>query len=249
MKAMIFAAGLGTRLRPLTDHTPKALVPIAGKTMLERVILRLKDAGFNDITINIHHFGEQIIEFLRTHNDFGATIHISDERDRLLDTGGGIKESASLFGRQRTLSCAQCRYYLRRNLADFYRHHRESNAEATLLVSERQTSRYLLLDDDNLLHGWINKSTGETKPGDFVFQEGEYREMAFWRHSCHIPFHFPPNGKCPMGREIFHYPFLSVRLQDNPYTRLSASKRHWFDISKPETLEKAENYLIESALK
>ena len=69
MKAMIFAAGLGTRLRPLTDHTPKALVPIAGKTMLERVILRLKDAGFNDITINIHHFGEQIIEFLRTHND------------------------------------------------------------------------------------------------------------------------------------------------------------------------------------
>ena len=65
---MIFAAGLGTRLRPLTDHTPKALVPIAGKTMLERVILRLKDAGFNDITINIHHFGEQIIEFLRTHN-------------------------------------------------------------------------------------------------------------------------------------------------------------------------------------
>ena len=71
---MIFAAGLGTRLRPLTDHTPKALVPIAGKTMLERVILRLKDAGFNDITINIHHFGEQIIEFLRTHNDFGATI-------------------------------------------------------------------------------------------------------------------------------------------------------------------------------
>lgn len=70
MKAMIFAAGLGTRLRPLTDHTPKALVPIAGKTMLERVILRLKDAGFNDITINIHHFGEQIIEFLRTHNDF-----------------------------------------------------------------------------------------------------------------------------------------------------------------------------------
>lgn len=93
MKAMIFAAGLGTRLRPLTDHTPKALVPIAGKTMLERVILRLKDAGFNDITINIHHFGEQIIEFLRTHNDFGATIHISDERDRLLDTGGGIKKA------------------------------------------------------------------------------------------------------------------------------------------------------------
>ena len=93
MKAMIFAAGLGTRLRPLTDHTPKALVSVAGKPMLERVILRLKEAGFNDITVNIHHFGEQIIEFLRANNDFGITIHLSDERNMLLDTGGGIKLS------------------------------------------------------------------------------------------------------------------------------------------------------------
>lgn len=93
MKAMIFAAGLGTRLRPLTDHTPKALVSVAGKPMLERVILRLKEAGFNDITVNIHHFGEQIIEFLRANNDFGITIHLSDERDMLLDTGGGIKKA------------------------------------------------------------------------------------------------------------------------------------------------------------
>ena len=93
MKAMIFAAGLGTRLRPPTDHTPKALVSVAGKPMLERVILRLKEAGFNDITVNIHHFGEQIIEFLRANNDFGITIHLSDERDMLLDTGGGIKKA------------------------------------------------------------------------------------------------------------------------------------------------------------
>ena len=173
MKAMIFAAGLGTRLRPLTDHTPKALVPIAGKTMLERVILRLKDAGFNDITINIHHFGEQIIEFLRTHNDFGATIHISDERDRLLDTGGGIKKARPFLDGNEPFLVHNADIICDVDLAELYRHHRESNAEATLLVSERQTSRYLLLDDDNLLHGWINKSTGETKPEDFVFQEGE----------------------------------------------------------------------------
>ena len=84
MKAMIFAAGLGTRLRPLTDHMPKALVPVAGKPMLERVILRLKEAGFNEITVNIHHFGEQIIDFLRAHDNFGTEIHISDERGMLL---------------------------------------------------------------------------------------------------------------------------------------------------------------------
>ena len=93
MKAMIFAAGLGTRLRPLTDHMPKALVPVAGKPMLERVILRLKEAGFNEITVNIHHFGEQIIDFLRAHDNFGTEIHISDERGMLLDTGGGIKKA------------------------------------------------------------------------------------------------------------------------------------------------------------
>lgn len=91
MKAMIFAAGLGTRLKPLTDHMPKALVPVAGRPMLEHVILKLKEAGFTELVINIHHFGEQIIDFLKANQNFGLTIHISDERDRLLDTGGGIK--------------------------------------------------------------------------------------------------------------------------------------------------------------
>ena len=87
MKAMIFAAGLGTRLKPLTDHMPKALVPVSGRPMLEHVILKLKEAGFTELVINIHHFGEQIIDFLKANQNFGLTIHISDERDMLLDTG------------------------------------------------------------------------------------------------------------------------------------------------------------------
>ena len=90
MKAMIFAAGLGTRLKPLTDNKPKALVEVGGKTMLELVILKLKEAGFNEIVINIHHFGQQIIDYLKANNNFGLTIHISDERDYLLDTGGAL---------------------------------------------------------------------------------------------------------------------------------------------------------------
>jgi NDP-sugar pyrophosphorylase family protein len=90
MKAMIFAAGLGTRLRPLTNDRPKALVEVGGVAMLERVINRLKSHGITEIVINIHHFGEKIIEFVKQNNDFGITIHISDERDLLLDTGGGI---------------------------------------------------------------------------------------------------------------------------------------------------------------
>ncbi|MDR1879565.1 MAG: NTP transferase domain-containing protein, partial [Tannerellaceae bacterium] len=94
MKAMIFAAGLGTRLKPLTDHTPKALLPVNGKPMLEHLILKLKAAGFREIIINIHHHGQQIIDFLDAHDQFGVKIQLSDERDYLLDTGGAIKHAA-----------------------------------------------------------------------------------------------------------------------------------------------------------
>lgn len=215
---------------------PKALVPIAGKTMLERVILRLKDAGFNDITINIHHFGEQIIEFLRTHNDFGATIHISDERDRLLDTGGGIKKARPFLDGNEPFLVHNADIICDVDLAELYRHHRESNAEATLLVSERQTSRYLLLDDDNLLHGWINKSTGETKPGDFVFQEGEYREMALAAFMSYpLPFSAKwkvPNGEgnfplslsiCPSARQPV---YKAIRFKAATGST-SVNRKHW----------------------
>ena len=94
MKAMIFAAGLGTRLKPLTDHMPKALVPVAGKPMLEHVIEKLKATGFDEIVINVHHFANQIIDFLKEKNNFGIQIWISDETEELLDTGGGIKKWA-----------------------------------------------------------------------------------------------------------------------------------------------------------
>lgn len=210
MKAMIFAAGLGTRLRPLTDHTPKALVSVAGKPMLERVILRLKEAGFNDITVNIHHFGEQIIEFLRANNDFGITIHLSDERDMLLDTGGGIKKARPFLDGNEPFLVHNADILSDINLAELYRHHRESNAETTLLVSQRQTSRYLLLDDANRLHGWINKSTGETKPEGFSFQERQYKEMAFGGiHVISLPFSAiwkADNGKGSSPLFLFIYP-------------------------------------------
>ena len=92
---MIFAAGLGSRLKPLTDSMPKALVPIAGRPMLEHVILKLKASGFTEIVINIHHFGEQILDFLKANDNFGLTIHISDEREQLLDTGGGVRKACT----------------------------------------------------------------------------------------------------------------------------------------------------------
>lgn len=242
MKAMIFAAGMGTRLRPLTDHTPKALIPVAGKPMLERVILRLKDAGFDDITINIHHFGEQIIRFLRAHNDFGVTVHISDERDMLLDTGGGIKKARPFLDGGEPFLVHNADILSDIDLAAVYKHHRESSAEATLLVSQRQTSRYLLLDDACNLHGWINKSTGETKPEGFACCEGQYREMAFGGIHVISPslFRHMESGQW-MGKFSIIPFYLSVcktvRIQGYPLQDC-----RWFDIGKPETLAQAEQY-------
>ena len=211
MKAMIFAAGLGTRLRPLTDNMPKALVPVAGKPMLERVILRLKEAGFNEITVNIHHFGEQIIDFLRAHDNFGTEIHISDERGMLLDTGGGIKKARPFLDGQEPFLVHNADILTDIDLAGLYRHHLESDAESTLLVSERKTSRYLLFDDDYHLHGWINKSTGEVKPAGFDYRETKYMSCLAGADTVqdHQPFfgygrlhagRFADNGECDRGK-------------------------------------------------
>ena len=242
MKAMIFAAGLGTRLRPLTDHTPKALVSVAGKPMLERVILRLKEAGFNDITVNIHHFGEQIIEFLRANNDFGITIHLSDERDMLLDTGGGIKKARPFLDGNEPFLVHNADILSDINLAELYRHHRESNAEATLLVSQRQTSRYLLLDDANRLHGWINKSTGETKPEGFSFQERQYKEMALGGIHVISPSLFRYMESRQWEGKFSIIPFYLSVCETACIQGYPLQDRRWFDIGKPETLAKAEEY-------
>ena len=179
MKAMIFAAGLGTRLRPLTDNMPKALVPVAGKPMLQHVIERMKAAGFNEITINIHHFGEQIIDFVQANQQFGITIHISDERGELLDTGGGIKKARPFLDGDEPFLVHNADILTDVDLHKLYQHHLTNNADATLLVSQRNTSRYLLFDNDNRLKGWVNKTTGEVKPQGFSYNENKLSELAF----------------------------------------------------------------------
>ena len=160
---MIFAAGTGSRLKPYTDHIPKALIPIDGKPMLEHIILKLKAAGFTEIIINVHHLGEQIIEFLTGKDNFGITIHISDERDYLLDTGGGIKHAAQFLQGDEPFLVHNVDIISNVDLKALYQHHLDTNPLATLLVSKRDTSRYLLFNKENKLSGWRNKETGEVK--------------------------------------------------------------------------------------
>jgi NDP-sugar pyrophosphorylase family protein len=162
MKAMVFAAGLGTRLRPLTDSMPKALVPVCGKPLLYHTICKLRSAGYNEIVVNVHHFPEQIRKYLAD-NDLGVTISISDESSCLLETGGGIMHARELL-----LPCSEP--FLVHNVdivsnldIPWFRSQSRPGALATLLVSQRQTRRYLLFDDDMRLVGWTDISTGEVR--------------------------------------------------------------------------------------
>lgn len=185
--AFIFAAGLGTRLKPLTDRMPKALVPYQGVPLLERTIGTLKSRGFDHFVINIHHFAQMIRDFVAEHESFGTNIEFSDESDLLRDTGGAIKHAAPL------LSAAPFLIHnvdIISNLDPdaLYRSHLEdpSHPIATLLVSSRETSRYLLFDSENRLKGWINRSTGEVKsPFPEIASQNveqlveQYRPLAF----------------------------------------------------------------------
>jgi len=178
MKAMIFAAGLGTRLKPVTDNIPKALVPIAGKPLLEHVILKLKSAGFDEIIVNVHHFPDQIIDFLKANNNFSIRIEVSDERNLLLDTGGGIRKAAWFFDDEKPFLVHNVDILSNVDLKVLYHQHLRTNSLATLVVSKRDTFRYLLFDDNLRLSGWINEKTGETKPINLKKIE-LYNKLAF----------------------------------------------------------------------
>ena len=162
MKAMIFAAGLGTRLRPLTDTMPKALVPVNGEPMLKMVIDKLVAAGYDEIVINIHHFASQIRDYIAANGSFGVKISFSDESDLLRDTGGGIKYAGPLLGSDEPFLVHNVDIESDLDFKWFREHHRD-DAVATLLVSSRETSRYLLFDDGMRLVGWQNIKTGEIR--------------------------------------------------------------------------------------
>ena len=172
---MIFAAGLGTRLKPLTDTLPKALVPLAGKTLLQWQIEKLKAAGIRDIVVNIHHFPDMIINYLKDNDNFGCNIQVSDERDMLLETGGGLRKAEALLGsevqefRSSEEGILICNVDILSNiniptLLKAY----NPNEMGVVVVSPRDTQRYLLFNEENRLCGWTNIATGEVRPTSFA---------------------------------------------------------------------------------
>lgn len=241
MKAMIFAAGLGTRLKPFTDSMPKALVQVNGVPMLEHVIKHLINYGFDNIVINIHHFGDKIIDFLNANKNFGINIHISDERNYLLDTGGGILFARQWLDGNEPILIHNADILSDLNILEMYKKHVNSGADATLLVANRKTSRYLLFDNNENLKGWTNISTGEIKPKGLT-NISHLSPLAFGGVHIISPSVFNKLEHYSADSKFSITPFyidncntLNIKGYQ-PYDTYQ-----WFDIGKPDTLILAES--------
>lgn len=162
MKAMIFAAGLGTRFKPWTDQHPKALALINGRSLLQRTIEYLQQYNVHKVVVNVHHFAGQVVEAIKKNKGWGSTILISDEKDEVLETGGGLLKAKELLGDE-TFLTINVDILTDLNLDAFLSHHQQEKSLITLAVSDRPTSRYLLFNKDNRLCGWRNKKTGDEK--------------------------------------------------------------------------------------
>lgn len=238
---MVFAAGLGTRLRPLTDSRPKALVEVNGVPMLEHVIRHIVACGFSEIVVNVHHFGDMVIDFLQS-KEWDAKIFISDERGELLDTGGGILKAREWLDDGRPFLVHNADILTDIDLMMMYRHHLDSHADATLLAASRETSRYLLFDAKGQLHGWINTATEEVKPAGFVYDKNIYRPLAFGGVHVVSPTIFPSLEKYSSERKFSITPYYVSECRKLSIMGYSPKESYrWFDIGKPETLRLAES--------
>lgn len=239
MKAMIFAAGLGTRLKPLTDTLPKALVPVGGKPLLQILIDRLVEAGFTEAVINVHHFSEKIIDYLY-YSKLQLKTHISDESAQLLETGGGIRKAARFFADGEPFLVHNVDILHNVDLHKFY----EENAyrgDAVLLVSPRKTQRYLLFDEQDNLVGWTNIATGEVKSPFPNLDPKQYRMYAFGGIHIFNPRLFQEMDHWPSKFSIIDF-YLDVCAK---YQIKGCVKEdlQLVDVGKLDTLAKAEDFL------
>lgn len=239
MKAMLFAAGLGSRLKPFTDSHPKALAEVNGITLLERNIKYLQKFGVQDVIVNVHHFADQIIETIEKNKGWGSKITISDEREEVLETGGGLKKAAWYFEGQKEFVVMNVDILTDLDLSEMILQHQQERPLATLAVTQRKTSRYFLFDIDGHLCGWRNVQTGEEKPADLRTSNEDYADFKMKAFSgIHIidPFIFSlikQEGKFSM---VDVYLDLMQKKRINSFDH---SGGILVDVGKPENLIKA----------
>lgn len=243
---MIFAAGLGTRLKPLTDTMPKALVPVGGRPLLDINIRRLMAQGYDRFVVNIHHFAQQIIDYVKE-QDYAPLVHFSDESDQLLETGGGLKKAQTLFRDDQPILIHNVDILDNVNYDWFARQH-QPDEDAVLLVSQRTTKRYLLFDNAMHLMGWKNVETGEIKsPYEYVRRTGlsqhgeELNMFAFSGIHSFSPRLFPLMERFPECFPIIDF-YLSV-CHRAPIVGLVKPDLQLMDVGKIETLDQAEKFI------
>ncbi len=235
MRAMIFAAGLGTRLQPLTNNKPKALVTVNGTPLLEIAINNLKSQGVTDIIINVHHFADQIISFVKEKNHFGINIQFSEEKKKLLNTGGGLKKALPFFDDGKPFIIWNADIISTVDLAEMLKTHQEMDAIATLLTRKRETSRYLIFDENNVLTGWTNLVEGKIKLSNLA-KTKERRLLAFG--GIHIV--SPEIIKYMPDKKVFS--IIDVYLEAAKKEKLIAfvdNDIEWIDVGRVESVEKA----------
>ena len=238
---MIFAAGLGTRLKPLTDTMPKALVRVGDKPLLAHVILKLKAAGFERIVVNVHHFAQQIVDYLRENDSFGVDIRISDETEKLLETGGGIKKALPLFDADSPILIHNVDILSNVDLRELYEYAEDGHLDAMLLVSWRKTKRYLLFDNEMLLDGWTNIETGEVKSPYKGLDPSTLKQYAFSGIHILSPSVFPLFDTMPDRFGIIDF-YLKYCHQRAFLGEVKKDLR-LLDVGKLETLQEAEEFL------
>ena len=245
MRAMIFAAGLGTRLQSLTSHCPKAMVKVGGKPLLEHVLDKLYRAGVRDVVVNVHHFPDQIIDFVHSyHYASEMDIRISDERSQLLDTGGGLRKAFPLFLQKDTTSPVLIHnvdILSDVSLSELYASC--SGHDAVLLVSQRETARYLLFDDDMKLVGWTNIRTGEVKTPYSSLDISRCQRLAF--AGIHVV-SSSLNAVMTKWPDVFGITDFYIRecasLDIRGYVQPGL---HLLDVGKPDTIAQASSFLEE----
>lgn len=238
MEALLLAAGLGTRLRPLTNSIPKALIEINGTTLLEINIKKLIHQGATHIIVNVHHFADKVIEFITSHS-WEVPISVSDESDCLLDTGGAISKAAPLFRTQGPYMIHNVDILSSISLSEMISFFEKSHAAVTLAVSQRQSNRQLLFDAQSRLVGWHNRSTDE------------YR----WSNiPCPITNEMAFSGITVMGQQMLQvlslrsgvFPIIPVYLEkvnNHVINAYEHDSKDWMDVGKPETLALADSFL------
>ncbi len=238
MKAMIFAAGLGTRLRPLTDKLPKALIPVAGKPMLQWVIEKLISSDVTDIVINVHHHPDILIDYINNLKYQGIHFYISDERNQLLDTGGGLKKAEVFLNGSDPFIVHNADVISNVNLKEMLAFHESQNALATLAVLARNTSRYFLWSENRLV-GWENSLTSERV---FCHNQTKNKFIPLAFSGIHIIspeiFSLISETGCFSIKDL--YLRLATTHRIVPYAH---DHRNWFDIGSPEKLASAEKMM------